>query len=188
MNNDGYRLPFDIREYLRKKRASKILLLSAIEIAIVLTIIFAGERFFYDFALPSRITAYLIVALLPIVIFGRKLIDLPWKGTVIKVDVKTMKRVTQYGVRSRDNLIYETNVLFILIEKENGALVEKEYLPQKNTVKVGDRAYHFAGVPHIVYVHDDKKATIRCGICGTKNEPDADACWNCGLSLIKPEE
>ena len=188
MKNDGYRLPFDIREYLRRKRTSKILLLTLLEIIIIFFVIFMGELFFSDFALPSRIVIYVILILLPPVLIGRKLIDLPWKGTVIKVDVKTMKRVTQYGVRSRDNLIYETNVLFILIEKENGALVEKEYLPQKNTVEVGDRAYHFAGVPHIVYVHDDKKATIRCGICGTKNEPDADACWNCGLSLIKPEE
>jgi len=188
MKNEGYRLPFDVREYVKKKTTAKILLLSFLEAVIIFFVIFMGELFFSDFALPSRIIVYVILILLPIVLIGRKLIDRPWKGTVIKVDVKAMKRVTQTEVRAQGNIIYETNVLFVLIEKENGTLVEKEYAPQKNTVKVGDRAYHFSGVPHIVYVHDDERAKIRCGICGTKNEPDGDACWSCGMSLIKPEK
>lgn len=188
MKNDGYRLPFDVREYVKKKTAAKILLLSALEILIIFFVIFMGELFFSAFALPSRIIIYVILILLPAVLIGRKLIDRPWRGKVIKVDVKPMKRVQQTEVRAIGNIIYETNVLFVIIEKENGAIIEKEYAPQKNTVKVGDIAYHFSGIPHIVYVHDDKKAKIRCGICGTKNEPDGDACWSCGMSLIKPEE
>lgn len=188
MKKDAYRLPWDVKEYVRKKKASKIFLMTAIELCVLLLVVFLGESFFGGFATPSRITAYVILLLLPLVIIGRKLIDRPWKGKVIKVDVKCMKRVKQTDGRARGNIIYEENVLFVLIEKENGALVEKEYTPQKNTVKVGDRAYHFSGIPHIVYVHDDEKATIRCGICGTKNEPDGNTCWNCGMSLIKPEE
>lgn len=193
MKNDGYRLPFDVREYVKKKTAAKILLLSALEILIIFFVIFMGELFFSAFALPSRIIIYVILILLPAVLIGRKLIDRPWRGNVIKVDVKTVHIVnddrggyTRAGGTGRR--VSSQNLLFVLIEKENGNLLEKEYAPQKNTVKVGDRAYHFSGVPHIVYVHDDKKAKIRCGICGTKNEPDGDACWSCGMSLIKPEE
>ena len=191
MKNDAYKLPFDVREYVKKKTSTKILLLSVLEVIIIFFVVFMGELFFSDFALPSRIMIYVILILLPIVLIGRRLIDRPWKGTVIKVDVKTVNTVNDTGGTRRGrpgSRLSAQNVLFVLIEKENGALVEKEYLPQKNTVKVGDRAYHFSGVPHLVYVHDDEKAKIRCGICGTKNEPDGDACWSCGMSLIKPEE
>ncbi len=191
MKNDAYKLPFDIREYLKKQAMSKIILISVLEILVIFLVIFMGELLFAAFPLPSRIIIYVILILLPAALIGRKLIDRPWKGTVIKVDVKTINAVNDLGGTRRGrpgSRLSAQNVLFVLIEKENGALIEKEYPPQKNTVKVGDRAYHFSGVPHIVYVHDDEKAKIRCGICGTQNDPDGDACWSCGMSLIKPEQ
>ena len=202
-------IPKDIQNYVKKKVMSKVLFFVGLEVLAV-----ALNVFIFD-SLSSRLEGWIhilvIIALqiVPFVIskFPFNIIDQPWCGEIVDVNIKTKTDAFFAGGKTHS---YTNHQIMLDVKKENGKLVtikakevgepnpETTWLlgytvPNQGNIKaflnyysVGDKIYHFYGVPNYYIVKKESNKN-NCVICGTQNTIESDRCLNCGYSLIKAD-
>lgn len=195
-------LPKDIKNYVRKTFALRLLKFLILAAASSFLIYFLNERIMER----SHILVYtLLLVGLGIMPFWvselpMRLLDSTWHGTVKNVDIKEVTGTFTSGTR-----VYPyTNHIFILtVEKENGKTVKvkaKEYsfercvgfkAPRKgniqhhmNDYKVGDTVYHFYGLSELFVIGQRRSVNVNCVVCGSENPRTSTHCHHCCHTLL----
>lgn len=196
-----FKIPDDVRDYIRKKTAKRIFLLILLEAVMLVLIVFVGERVFGFFEEFSRLLIYIILMLIPFFVTGVpfKMIDKAWEGEVIAVDIETGYTTTK---EAKGRLVGENRV-WLTIKKSDGTVfnervksycfrasaanVPSSIKPEHflNKYKVGSRVYHVKGLSNLVVLEPNKQSTITCAVCGQENDCERKKCWSCGHTLIK---
>ena len=195
------KIPDDVRDYIRKKTALRILKLILLEAVILTFILFIGERVFEYFDVVPRLIIYIMLLVIPFFVTGVpfKMIDKAWEGEIIDVEIKSQYTVTK---EAKGNLRGE-NVVWLTVRREGGniSVVKGKSYPYKvsnndisktikpehflNEYKVGSKVYHLSGLPTLIIVKPDTQSTIDCAVCGQENDFNRKKCWSCGHTLIK---
>ena len=202
------KLPEDVKRYLQKKITARIAKCVLFELAVMLLLIFMGERLFSGLGTIGQMLIYIVLMILPFIVTGvpLELIDKSWNGEVIDVDIKATTAFTK-GVRSKQ---YTENSVWLTIRKNDGDVIYKKiavfslkegnrynpiYAASKvSNVKpehflkkynVGAKVFHFYGFENCLIVDEKNDDIIRCIVCGQENDQNNKKCWNCGHSLIK---
>jgi hypothetical protein len=195
------RLPQDILETVRKRSKKRILRCVVMEIAILLFLMTLGERIFSAMGGVLQYTVYAFLLVLPCLLTGlpKALTDRDWSGTVTRVRVKTKTTYTT------DAQILQNIVILTLVDPKGKPFRKTVaahnvqaskggiHLGTSNTkvehyindYQVGDRVYHFRGLPYPLVVGPNYKDRITCVICGHETQSDRNRCWNCDHSLLK---
>ena len=198
-------IPKDIQNYVKKKVMSKVLFFVGLEVLAV-----ALNVFIFD-SLSSRLEGWIhilvIIALqiVPFVIskFPFKMIDKSWNGEVISVNIET--KTGAHTIGGTKVAPYTKHEIMLEVKQQNGKAVKikaKEVgerrhvgfpVPNEGDIRkyinyysVGDKVYHFYGVPNYYIVKKESNKND-CVICGTQNTSERDRCLNCGYSLIKAD-
>ena len=201
------KLPEDVKKYLQKKITSRIVKCVLLELAVMLLLIFMGERLFSGLGMVGQILAYIVLMILPFIIMGvpLKLIDKSWQGEVIDVEVKTTAAFTK-DVKAKQ---YTENSVWLTIKKSNGDIIYKKFAAFSSRGKpynptqafwsikdvkpehflgkynIGAKVFHFYGFEHLLLVDENNKSTTTCIVCGQENDQSKRKCWECGHSLIE---
>ncbi len=195
------KIPDDVRNYIRKKTASRILKLFILEAAILTFVLLFGERVFERFDVVMRLLAYIVLMLIPFFVTGVpfKMIDKAWEGEIIDVEIKSQYTVT----KEANGKLRGENVFWLTVRREDGSIsvvkgksypykasnidISKAVKPEHflNEYKVGSKVYHLSGLPNLVIVEPDLQSTIDCAVCGQENDYERKKCWSCGHTLIK---
>ena len=209
-----YMLPLSIQRLVKRRiilRIVAFVLLEAISAFLVATVLSST----YDFEPMSLVVICAIILLTPFFISGfpLRLIDKPWCGRIIAVDVETKSDACMVGGKPH---IYIKNSIVLTIEKENGKFCTKEVISLGSSAKnadygweyrsaqfgsgyyamgdvthdienyrVGDEVYHFYGLDDLVVRREGGRSIVECVACSTANPAERDDCFNCGHTLIK---
>ena len=76
------------------------------------------------------------------------------------------------------------NELNLVVQIENGYKKNVVVPRTKVAYEVGDKIYHFRGIPYNLVLKNDSNTDGFCVICGTKNQSKA-RCGLCGHTIIK---
>lgn len=208
MNNMKFpNLPDDLQRYLQKKITSRIVKCVLFELAVMLLLIFMGERLFSALGTVGQILTYIILMIIPLIVTGVpiKLIDKSWQGEVIDVEVKTTTAFTK-DVKAKQ---YTENSVWLTIKKSDGEIVYEKFASFSSRGKPynptqafwgikdtkpehflgkynkGAKVFHFYGFEHSLLVDENNKSITTCIVCGQENDKSNKKCWECGHSLIK---
>ena len=206
-------LPRDIQSLIKKRIVLRIIAFLFLE-ALSVFLILAISNSYYDFNLISLIAVCLVLILFPFVASGfpHKLIDKPWRGRIVSVDVETKSDACMVGGKPH---IYIKNSIVLTIEKENGKFCTKEVLSLGSSAKnadygweyrsaqfgsghyaigdvthdienyhVGDEVYHFYGLDDLIVRREGGRSIVECVACSTTNPAHRRECFNCGHTLV----
>ena len=206
-------LPRDIQSLIKKRIVLRIIAFLFLE-AISVFLILAISNSYYDFNLISLIVVCAVVILFPFVVSGfpLKLINKPWRGRIISVEVETKSDACMVGGKPH---IYIKNSIVLTIEKENGKFCTKEVLSlgslpgkadhgwERRNIKlgmdhyaigdvthdienyhVGDEVYHFYGLDDLIVRREGGRSIIECVACSTTNPVHRKDCFYCGRTLV----
>ena len=187
-------LPSDIQRLVIASVLKRVIPCVIVEIVVVWYIAFFGETSLRMVDQSVRVLIYIALMILPLVFTGvpLKLIDRSWKGEIIAIEVESNFSA---GLKR----LYEVNQLVITIKRDDGKIIERSVKDFSNAstknmsrgkveyaeddYAIGDKVYHYYGVPHLLVVHADKSRD--CVVCGANNPYSNDRCFNCGHSIIK---
>ena len=198
-------IPKDIHNYVRKKVISCVLLFVSLEFLAAALNVFMFDSLSSVSEGWIHISVIITLQIVPFVIskFPFKIIDKSWNGEVVSVDIRT--KTGAYTAGGTKVYPYTKHEVILEVKRPNGKTVKikaKEIgershvgfsVPNEGDIKnyinyysVGDKVYHFYGVPNYYVV---KKLSDKndCVICGTQNTGERDTCLNCGYSLIKAD-
>jgi hypothetical protein len=208
-------LPYDIRHYVRKNIIKRIILCVLI-VALDIVAYFICNQYFTDnLGFVNMIAIFVAAGFCGISATGifKYVFDRSWCGEVINVKVETVYNATSFG-SSRGCARYEENVIWLYIKKPNGKIIIHDAIrlaiamdtPYRrlqahidkyvnvgkieNEIKnysVGDKVYHFYGVPHLFVHHIEDMSRVSCIVCGMKNPAANKVCGECGHTLITQE-
>ena len=193
-------LPKDIQKVAKRAVLKRAIPFTAVEILVISYIHLYGETSFKMVEGFVKPLIYAALVVLPFFIFGmQKLIDHSWRGEIIKINVHA-------GYDSSNRHLFEARYLILTIKREDGKIIDhtvnafagrhtllttyvksnlssgkSEYA--EDDYKVGDRVYHYYGLPKLLIVHSNKSSD--CVICGANNPEANDRCFFCGHSIIK---
>ncbi len=202
------KVPDDVKRYLQKKITARIAKCVVFELAVMLLLVFMGERLFSGLGAIGQILAYIVLMAVPFFATGVpfKLIDRSWQGEVIDVGIKTTTAFTK-DTRPKQ---YTENSVWLTIKKSDGEIIYEKFATFSlkgnrynpifassaavNSVKpehflgkynIGARVFHFYGFEHCLIVDEKNDDITTCIVCGQENDRNNKKCWVCGHSLIK---
>ena len=206
-------LPEDIRRYV-KQNIIKRLWICALVVVLDIAAYFVCNRYFIDnLGFINMVAIFAAAGFCGISATGifKYIFDRSWCGEVIKVEVETVK-----GINYVTNVCtqYEENVILLYVKKPNGKIIIHEAMRlgigmdtpyrrmraytdkyinvgkieyEVKNYSVGDRIYHFYGLPHLFVHHIEDMSRVNCVICGMKNPVENKVCGECGHTLITQE-
>jgi len=178
----------DLQAYVNRKRIKVWLLTVGWEVLCLLVFGYYHGR--EDFSFDYRF--YLVLAILLLVglfAFGwvRMLFDLSWRGTITRIDYKSVMEMEPSGRNT--SRVRSVQKLFIRAEDEKGHK-HKIAIPKKNGFDryyhVGDKITYHSGLPYPESNDGADRHLFVCSLCGGVELSDTDHCHGCGASLIKP--
>lgn len=197
------RLPNDLQEYVRKRAWKRIGICMASELAVIVFLIFLGNRIFSAMGVFLQACAYVLLLALPFLLSGVPFTfikDRNWSGRVTGVRVKTKTAYTT-DYQYLQNIIVLTMVNAngktfkktvashnVQTSKPGGVLVsysEAKVEHYMNDYSIGDEVYHFHGLPYPFVIDPNYKERTTCVVCGQETQAEQSHCWSCGHSLIK---
>ena len=207
-------LPRSIQRLVKRRiilRIVAFLLLEAVSVFLVATVLSST----YEFDPISLAVICAIILFTPFFISGFpfKLIDRPWCGRIISVELETKPDACMVGGKP---ILYIKNTIVLTIEKDDGKLCTKQVLSLGSRASnaeygweyrsaqfgngyyamgevthdienyhVGDEVYHFYGLDDLVVRREGGRSIVECVACSTTNPVERDDCFNCGHTLIK---
>ena len=207
-------LPCDIVKCVRRNIIKRIVLSAFIVIADIVAYFICNQYFMNNFGFINMIAIFVAAGNCGISATGifKYVFDRSWCGEVIKVKVETVNNVASSGGWGT---IFQENVIRLHIKKPTGKIIiydavklgARDDIPQRrivahiynkyinignidNEVKnysIGDRVYHFYGLPHLFIHHIEDMSRVPCIVCGIKNPASNKVCGECGHTLVTQE-
>ena len=206
-------LPQSIQGLVRRRIILRIIIFLLLEIFSALLVV-AVLNSSYEIEPISLAVMSAIILLAPFGISGfpHKLIDKPWRGRIISVEIETKPEACMVGGKP---ILYIKNTIVLTIEKDNGKTCTKQvrsfgsrsnegaYAWENRDTKhgmehyaigdvthdienyqVGDEVYHFYCLDDLVVRREGGRSIIECVACSTTNPAYRNECFNCGHTLV----
>ena len=191
---DIIKLPYDIKEYIKKKMILRVSACVILLLAVVTILVCWGEMLFGGFGKYNMIGIYALLVLFPFAVTGMPiyLFDRNWKGVISNVEVKTIN-----SFRHGSNVMIKKFQLEVTIDREDGKRIvrtfeevdpfsiPKDWSESSTDYREGSEIYHIVGLKHPLVVHKEYSELTKCVICGLRNPSGNERCDGCGHSLIE---
>ena len=207
-------LPLSIQRLVKRRIILRIVAFVLLE-AISALLVFVVSSSSYKIEPISLTVICTIIVITPVLISGFpfKLIDKPWRGRRIAVDVETKPDACMVGGKP---ILYIKNTIVLTLEKDDGKLCTKQVLSLGSRAsnaeygweyrsaqfgngyyamgevthdienyRVGDEVYHFYCLDDLVVRREGGRSIAECVACSTVNPAERSECFNCGHTLIK---
>ena len=199
-----YKLPDDVRRYVRNKVLRRVLLWALLELVFGGILILWGKQIFHTGTWPALdVVCYCVILLIPFAVcrVPFKLIDRTWYGVVEKVDIKTTWDNDQPYKPTYEHFYLKNTVrLTVKLPDQEKTVKRKVYAGRAkkqqhlNSYKKGDKVFHLYGTQHTVVLPVSSDQHVQCAVCGTMNDisgmtnGEKPRCHNCRLTLIRDIE
>ena len=191
---DIIKLPYDIKEYIKKKMILRVSACVILLLAVVTILVCWGEMLFGGFGKYNMIGIYALLVLFPFAVTGMPiyLFDRNWKGVISNVELKTIN-----SFKHGSNVMIKKFQLEVTIDREDGKRIvrtfeevdpfsiPKDWSESSTDYRVGSEIYHIVGLKHPLVVHKGYSELTKCVICGLRNPSGNERCDGCGHSLIE---
>ena len=195
-------LPRELSEYLKKQKMKRIIPCAVMEVLIALILILWGNTIVRTDVLPFKIIVFLLMLLAPFLLTGvpMKVLDQPWSGEIIKVDIRDGVSFTADTDMHRP---HGTLTFALSVRSDDGKVVMKEcgagtyttvwWERVQNTnpdhianrYQVGDRVFQLGKQYPIIVLPKSEEKICQCAVCGRTNAIENEICEECGHTLIK---
>ena len=197
MNDLKTAIPRDIRLYVLRRVAARVLACILGNAAVLLILVFYKDKIAGS-SVSAQVLVYTIPFILVFLATGvpLKLIDHTWYGTIENVRVREVL-VHQFGRNYRvpGRGVEYGNVVELDVKLDSGKTIKCSPIikPLKDlesidfytlNFKPGDRVVHVYLTNFVQRLPDEETDTINCVICGEVQSRDHDRCEACGHSLI----
>ncbi len=195
-------LPRELSDFIKKQKMKRIIPCAVMEIMIALVLILWGNTIVRTDVLPFKIAVYLLALILPFVITGVpfKVLQKPWRGEIIKVDIQDGVAFTADTDMHRP---HGTLTFVLTVQGDDGKIIIKEtnagtyttvwWERVQNTnpdhianrYQVGDRVFQLGKQYPIIVLPKPEDQHCQCAVCGRTNAIENDVCEECRHALIK---
>lgn len=187
-------LPADLRRFVIRNAARRILLCLTLFITFGVVLWFWGDRLFPHITIEFRISCYVVCMLLPFPLAGvpHKLFDHTFGGKVLYVDVATTEESWLPGAPALR--LYDKNTVRLHIVMRDGRELFKKVAegrvpsaPYVDKFHQGDEVFHLYGSKYTVVLPKPADTSVQCAVCGTSNDVTAVRCRRsrCRHTLVK---
>ena len=186
-------LPTDIQQHVKNKIVKRVVKCLLAEAAVMTALFFMGDRFFSALGPVGQSITYALLLLLPFLLTGVpfKLLDRSWRGTIMKVRVKTGVECGSLA-RTTKETIYYKNTVILTIQLDSGKTIRRRAYEGRCGTKsnfdeyqVGNPVYHFYGIEPLYVISGRENDTRKCLLCGMSAPTQNKVCPACGHTLIK---
>ena len=182
-------VPDDIKKYVLKKYTKKIVLWLSVTAAIVLLLVFFGERTFGKLNDIQQYLIYAVLTVLPFFIFKvYKLFDRSWCGKIEKIDFKYTTDSTRSFKPTLETLYRKESVTFY-ITSDQGFKKINVFAGAVGTNRLADRYHegdnivHIKGTEHYQVINSTDDEAV-CVVCGSLNRKEHKECKYCNHTLL----
>ena len=180
------KLPDDIVKAVNRRITVKVAIFIVLLCGEALLFYFAGDYLMNGFGIPNTIAIFAVATVTAASSTGvlKLILDRPWHGEIIHVYIDTVTTVVDTVKPVVNPRIRNRNQINIVVRLENG-IKKNVIVPNvKIPYEVGDKIYHFRGIPYNLVLKNDCNTDGFCIICGAKNQ-DMARCGLCGHTVIK---